>query len=544
MNNIKTPPTPLPQADESSTPAARMPNIFETFPAGLAFTALALLIWLFVWDDYGISWDQSVDLRFGQAVLRYFTEGFNYQHIAEYPVSNLKFYSPLVALLSSTVAQITGFDVFSCGAAVIGLFWVATFWPVCCIGQSMGGKAVSWLAGIALLAMPAYMGHGFINTKDLPFACAVSWFLLAILWATQRSRMGLFSATLVGLAFGLVLAVRPGGFFVGALLLFPLLQHGTGIMQGKLTMDWKKFLYSCLWLGVSGILAWMIMVAPWPSAHRNPILHPFESMVLASEFHEAYPVLFQGEYHQSNKLPWHYFFVYFGVTIPPLILIGAMTGQARQVWMFFTGRDRSQMGSLLFLVWFPLLAFVVLRMNVYDGVRHFLFLLPLFAVSAALGGIWLAECLPKSLGVWRAGLIAAVFCSSLPNLRSLHPYQYTYYNFMAGPRESLHQRFETDYWVTSYREAAEWINRIARPNPRVILAANAFSEPAFLHYVKPGSEHMSVLADYSSTPFPTEADFYVGTVRYGQDRNFSATPIRKVIEREGIRMAVIRSPHN
>jgi len=42
----------------------------------------------------------------------------------------------------------------------------------------------------------------------------------------------------------------------------------------------------------------------------------------------------------------------------------------------------------------------------------------------------------------------------IPGFR-LHPYQYTYYNqFVGGTREAVN-RFETDYWLTCYKEAVE-----------------------------------------------------------------------------------------
>ena len=43
-------------------------------------------------------------------------------------------------------------------------------------------------------------------------------------------------------------------------------------------------------------------------------------------------------------------------------------------------------------------------------------------------------------------------------MRSLHPYEYTYYNPLVNPADS----FEIDYWGTSLREVAERLNDYAR----------------------------------------------------------------------------------
>ena len=53
--------------------------------------------------------------------------------------------------------------------------------------------------------------------------------------------------------------------------------------------------------------------------------------------------------------------------------------------LFF--RDLERLTSIFTLMWFflPLLLFVVRRPTVYDGLRHFLFILPALALLAALG---------------------------------------------------------------------------------------------------------------------------------------------------------------
>jgi hypothetical protein len=45
----------------------------------------------------------------------------------------------------------------------------------------------------------------------------------------------------------------------------------------------------------------------------------------------------------------------------------------------------------------------------------------------------------------------------------LHPYEYIYYNQFIGGTEKAFRKYETDYWVTSYRAAAYAINESADP---------------------------------------------------------------------------------
>ena len=51
----------------------------------------------------------------------------------------------------------------------------------------------------------------------------------------------------------------------------------------------------------------------------------------------------------------------------------------------------------------------------------------------------------------------------------LHPYQYIYYNSLVGGAKGAFRNFELDYWGTSYREAALYINQVAPANSTVLV---------------------------------------------------------------------------
>ena len=55
----------------------------------------------------------------------------------------------------------------------------------------------------------------------------------------------------------------------------------------------------------------------------------------------------------------------------------------------------------------------------------------------------------------RAGIVVALVIPSVYGMTVLHPYEYVYYNNLAGP---IAGRYETDYWATSLKEAAAYLN--------------------------------------------------------------------------------------
>jgi hypothetical protein len=527
----------------------------------LFFTAIAMLVWLFIHGDFGISWDEAVQVAFGEKVRRYFAAGFDYSKLANFSAANAKYYAPGTDLMVATLVYALGINPFLCLNAVSGLFWAGTFWPVCSLGRRLAGKPGGWFAGMALLGIPVYLGHGFINPKDVPLAGAIACFLSVCSWASsaaarssasQRARFNWRHGLAMGAAFGFVLAMRPGAWFCVVLLGLPVLTLLFRRWLSRLRSPHinsvpllSRPLFRILLLcGAAIPVAWLLMVAPWPYAHQNPVANPVRAISYASHFDEGYQVLFEGKIWASKHLPWNYYFVYFGITTPVLVLLFAIFGHisgALNAWRrtlafpVFVG--------CLFMVWFPLTYFLVARPNVYDGLRHFLFLLPLSAVLAGSGAAACARLLPQRLGFWvRHAIPAVCLLAAVPSLFSMHPYQYAYYNFLAGNRATVHERFETDFWVTSYREAAEWLNSKKGQNPQpmgVLVAANSHSLPAFGVFIRPDIQCSATMDYYPRQPLPPQFDYYVGSVRFGP--NFSGSPIIHRIERDGILMSVIRA---
>jgi 4-amino-4-deoxy-L-arabinose transferase-like glycosyltransferase len=509
-----------------------------TFPLPeLFFTLAALAAWALLRGDFGMSWDVSVDYRFGTAVRQVLFEGQPFDQLAKAGPENMKYYSPVVPLLASLAAWFFGGSIVSSGAAVTGLFWVATFWPICALGRRLAGEAGAWLSGCALVGWPAYFGHAFINIKDMPLAAATAWLVWAAVCAEGRL-LTVANVARCGLAFGAVLAARPGAWFLGLLLVAPALR---GLVAGS---DGRRRLMAAFTFAAACLaVAWVVMIIAWPHAHRSPIGHPWEAMALAARFQESYLVMFAGEYRESSALPWFYLPAMFGLTtpIPILLAFGAF-----HLWLFqrlrFARPEWVLLSVLLFVVWFPLACFVVLRMNVYDGIRHFLFVVPMAAVCAGTGAAWTAAAaFPHDFRRAAAcGVAALALLAALPSQVTLHPYQYAYYNALAGSRETLHERFETDYWATSYREAAEWLDR-SHPGPaKVLVAANDFSVPAFVYFANERFRVIYGLAGEITPSLPEGVDYAVAFPRFRQDANFPSEPIIHSIQRDGVRMAIIR----
>lgn len=190
----------------------------------------------------------------------------------------------------------------------------------------------------------------------------------------------------------------------------------------------------------------------------------------------------------------------------------------------------------LWLLWvaFPLAYFAILRPHVYDGLRHFLFLLPALAVGAAVGAERLID-----KRRWLAPLLAVLALATFAESARWHPYQTSYFQPLVGGE--LHELYDVDYWASSYREAALWIAEQSGDRPvRILLAANKHSQVCFTNFATPNMELFTIFSGHQTGPVPPGIDYYVGMARYGFADFFSDSPIVYRIGRSRARLAVIR----
>jgi hypothetical protein len=177
-----------------------------------------------------------------------------------------------------------------------------------------------------------------------------------------------------------------------------------------------------------------------------------------------------------------------------------------------------------------------MRPNIYNGLRHFLFVLPAMALFAGLGATWLLSMAPRP---WNQKAVPAMLVLALVlpawHLFRLHPYQMTYFNFLAGGRERASQNYDMDYWASSYREAALWVNEHKRPGGDgktvVLLTANSYSRPCFDYYMDPDIELYTIWDE--GDPVPEHVDYFVAMTRLNTHHTFAQIPLVHRIGRQG-----------
>ena len=112
------------------------------------------------------------------------------------------------------------------------------------------------------------------------------------------------------------------------------------------------------------------------------------------------------------------------------------------------------------IAFFPIVLALVLRVNIYDNLRLFLFIIPFLSIISALALNYFFENF-KNYTQIKVITVFIFFLFSLSFYRFviLTPYQYTYVNYSYLKLENSIGKFEHDYWGSSYKELVKKIQQ-------------------------------------------------------------------------------------
>jgi hypothetical protein len=274
------------------------------------------------------------------------------------------------------------------------------------------------------------------------------------------------------------------------------------------------------------------MYATWPYLWPDPFGHFMESIVVMARYPWQGQVLFDGTLYNSTGIPRTYLPVLLGIQITEPVWILFAAGLGLTLWEAAHRQARSAQLLWLAVLWFilPVAGFIALRSPLYDNFRQIFFILPpVFLLAGALFEKIKAPFLRTAL------MLLCIAPGIITGFR-LHPYEYIYYNRFIGGEAGAFRRFELDYWGTSYREAAGWINEHASPNAPIWVDG-----PSHLLgiYLRPD---IKLYSSYEAER-AEQYDYTVSTSRYDLDlRSYPEARIVHSIERDGAVLTVIKKP--
>lgn len=402
-----------------------------------------IILGLSVYRDYGVPIDEYSQMDLGRV---------NYERIVygsrEIQNHYDRHYGPAfevpLYLFSNTLTAVTGLDVIY--ARHLGVFLLFVLSLVCfyILLSGLNGHPVYGLTGSVFLAIyPRFFAESFYNSKDMAFVSAAIFVLFA-LWYTKARLWQ--SYLFLAFATGFSIAVRVQG------LLF-LVAIFTVIF-----FDTSRQLVRRMGLAVMyavGTLASVIAMFPlfWNDFIQNCI-----GFWRVSANSLGVATYYFGEFYTSPVIPWHYHFVWVGITSMLSVLAAGILGAGMFIRQLVKGKklfpdSNAVYAAMLLIITGTFLVSVFFHPRSYDGWRHVYYIYPCIVAFAVY--IFRNFLESASKRVINMPLYILAICFSVDVAFSVHfmiknhPNQYVYFNPLAGGYPHARENFDFDYWGIS-----------------------------------------------------------------------------------------------
>jgi Dolichyl-phosphate-mannose-protein mannosyltransferase len=430
----------------------------------VAFFVLALvgLVAGLTFRDYGLGWDDYTHAEYADLLLRMYGSGFRDTDALSF--ANLYMYGggfDMAAALLHKVIPLELFETRRLLGAVVGVIGLAVTWR---LARRIGGPLAGVAALLLLALCPTYYGHMFMNPKDAPFAVAMIILMMGLVrLAEDYPHPSPRTILILGLGAGLSIGSRVlGGLaliyaLVGFLPLWREEFHAQGAREAV-----RRFVHALFVLLPGLILGYLVMGLIWPWSIIK-LGNPFIAVTYFSHFFEKpWKEMFDGALVSVPDMPWSYLPTLFALQLPEVLLALFIAGIALTLAAFaradVPGRRKTILLMLALAATLPVAIAIVKRPALYNGIRHFIFVIPPMAVLGGLafarGMTWLKE---NRVGWQPVALAAFLFGLMLPlaEMIRLHPYQYTHFNHIAGTVRAADDRFMLDYWGLAFKQASD-----------------------------------------------------------------------------------------
>lgn len=458
------------------------------------FFAVLLVVGMAVLPDYGVPSDESTEMR----TLRYNTREYlrllvGYQEDIEdyyyeadvlqenfreymdreygmavfYPVAPFLVLEQMSPRLCSLVWHVYIFLLY-----MLGCF--ALYSSIRLVFSSRG---LGMLGVLLLYLSPRFFAEGHYNSKDTVMM------VLTLLMLWQGIHLSRRATLPRALGFALLGALATnqriiGLFLFGLMALYVLVRH---LVHQTFTLRTGLAALVVLvgFLGLYYVLTPNAWGQPWMGLPG--VFTSFTDFSDPDRWNGF--VFFEGTMYQTHEtpLPGHYLLWFMTITTPLFIVALMLVGQ---VWAVVDGvrtrgkalrQDRLLLMLFCTVMWMAPIAYVaVAKTTVYNGWRHFQFiyapllLLAVYGVSAAFRGIR-----PRWGKALLAGGLTACLAVTGVGIAQNHPYQYAYFNPLAGDVEN---RYEADYWFLSVKDALEQLVHMEGLNPDLMMEVSGIVE--------------------------------------------------------------------
>ena len=403
----------------------------------------------------------------------------------------------------------------------------------------------SWFSGLAENASQLPVGNYIHKAQSLlirgEIVYVIAGFVVGLLvfaWIFSRYfRKSESPGGIPSRKHALPLFINPRVLAAGCLLGFTTSIRVVGPYAGVIVLvyafyrSWRKAILLLIPYTGSALLTSYLT---WPYLWGDAVHRFIASITLMSHYPwTGTTILFQGARVLPSHLPVYFLPYLMSIQLTEVVPILFLIGLVLSAWNLIKGRQVEPFS--ITILWFilPLLGIVVDKRTLYNNFRQELFLLPPVFITAGIALEALFSKVRKEF--FKVLILVGVILPGVYADVQLHPYQYIYYNSFVGGEAGAFGKFELDYWATSYREAAQYINQVAPADATIVVPAPI---PVFQDYARPDLNLVSV----SDLKPDIHYDFVVISTQDKYRNICGSISPAKTIARDGAILTVIKAP--
>tara|TARA_Y100001970_G_C14249243_1_gene870566 strand:+ start:3480 stop:5066 length:1587 start_codon:yes stop_codon:yes gene_type:complete len=416
----------------------------------------------------GLSWDEIFHYTNGKLRFEYLK---TFGQFKNYNYSNNIYYPGLY----DTITYAAGYIILLLNSNFFESFFIEIQHTINFIFGSLGliglyklvkiffNKTTAYLSCIFTLLNPFFFGHLGINPKDTIIFFSYIWFIYFFLKYLNNDKNKIFYLlyTSFFISFGCGIRIS----FLA--IIVPIIIVGIIFLIKK-----KNFQNLIVYLIRDTIIALTIIISlvtiSWPHIIDGGF-KIFLDTIYKSLRWSAVPShgILNGEFYEIRNTPSSYFIKFITYRMPfytTFLIIYSYLIFLFDKKIFIKMYDKNfkiKFSILNLIVFYPLFISIILKVNIYDNIRLFLFIIPFLGIVSAISFLYLLNRF-KINYFTKIQLFFFIFLFFIFVTRfvSLTPYHYTYVNYMFPKLENANNKFEFDYWAVSFREIVKDLDKV------------------------------------------------------------------------------------
>ena len=321
-------------------------------------------------------------------------------------------------------------------------------------------------------SLPIWVGMSQVNSKDIPVAAGISILSAGFMLILKKYSVRKFfwlGILYLTIGTGISIAVRPASM----LLVMAFISLNSLIFM-LFNLNKRNFIlilrYIFVIYFISLPISIFVLYLSNPISIGNLFSWVIDATRVSLDYPSIQPIRVFGQDFLSNELPPWYIFAWVWAQLPTLTFLSLFLGICILTKRALLDKNLNlsySVSPFLIQALFIPISFMVLQPNMYNGVRHILFIYPALMLVAVIFLVNILELPTSNLITPIVHIFTALvlFLNIFATLRWA-PYSYAFINPVAGMSEQ--RKWDLDYWGLSSREGIER------------LSLSGFSKPVFV----------------------------------------------------------------